>query len=179
MRVKATGGGAYKYAEVFRTRLGLILEKEDEMACMVDGCNFLLKAGAFCFVCVFLCSAAAAAAAAAVAAAPTPLPSPAPRPPPQPPPAAVRHEAFEYENGSLGFVGPDSARPPYLLVNIGSGVSMVRVDEGGKHTRVSGEEERGVEWTLCGWGGAVDGVCVCGWLGVGVGRWRGQRHRWR
>lgn len=30
--------------QVFKERLGLILEREDEMACMVDGCNFLLKA---------------------------------------------------------------------------------------------------------------------------------------
>lgn len=44
MRVKATGGGAYKFAEVFRQRLGLILEKEDEMHCLVDGCNFLCRA---------------------------------------------------------------------------------------------------------------------------------------
>lgn len=101
MRVKATGGGAYKFAEVgarcfcsagspgallqpsnnlrirpgrstpsrpapcsgaatsapsypthllppqlFKERLGLIIEGEDEMACMVEGCNFLLNAGA-------------------------------------------------------------------------------------------------------------------------------------
>lgn len=94
MRVKATGGGAYKFAEVrgrrhcrphmitrgfalpacpsppqqpslhcclisvptpctfglqlFKERLGLIIEGEDEMACMVEGCNFLLNAGAGC-----------------------------------------------------------------------------------------------------------------------------------
>lgn len=31
---------------------------------------------------------------------------------------------------------------PYLLVNIGSGVSMVKVDGEGKYTRVSGEHRR-------------------------------------
>ena len=42
--VKATGGGAYKYAQLFKERLGIDLEREDEMSCMVAGCNFLLKA---------------------------------------------------------------------------------------------------------------------------------------
>lgn len=40
---KATGGGAYKYADVFKERLGVSLEKEDEMDCLVAGANFLLK----------------------------------------------------------------------------------------------------------------------------------------
>lgn len=40
---KATGGGAFKYADVFRERLGVSLEKEDEMGCLVAGANFLLK----------------------------------------------------------------------------------------------------------------------------------------
>lgn len=43
MRVKATGGGAFKYAEAFRQRLGVVLEREDEMQCAVEGANFLLQ----------------------------------------------------------------------------------------------------------------------------------------
>jgi pantothenate kinase len=95
IRVKATGGGAFKYADVFRERLGIILEREDEMACVVAGCNFLLQ--------------------------------------------AVRNEAFEYDSGELSFVDiePDTMYP-YLLVNIGSGVSMVRVDNENSFDRVSG-----------------------------------------
>lgn len=85
----------------------MILEREDEMACMVDGCNFLLK--------------------------------------------AVQHEAFTYENSQLNFVDIDPAGVyPYLLVNIGSGVSMVRVDGEGKHQRVSGTNiGGGTFWGLC------------------------------
>jgi pantothenate kinase len=95
MRVKATGGGSLKHAALFAERLGLILEHEDEMGCLVDGCNFLLK--------------------------------------------AVAREAFTYEAGAMRFVDLDpSAAFPYLLVNIGSGVSMVRVDGEGRHQRVSG-----------------------------------------
>lgn len=41
--MKATGGGAYKYADVFKERLGVSLDKEDEMDCLVAGANFLLK----------------------------------------------------------------------------------------------------------------------------------------
>ncbi|KAI4966507.1 hypothetical protein ZWY2020_040677 [Hordeum vulgare] len=42
--IKATGGGAFKYADLFKERLGVSLEKEDEMDCLVAGANFLLKA---------------------------------------------------------------------------------------------------------------------------------------
>ncbi|KAG2707576.1 hypothetical protein I3760_05G153400 [Carya illinoinensis] len=41
--IKATGGGAYKYADLFEEKLGICLDKEDEMDCLVAGANFLLK----------------------------------------------------------------------------------------------------------------------------------------
>jgi len=44
---KATGGGAYKYADLFKERLGVSLDKEDEMDCLVAGANFLLKVDPF------------------------------------------------------------------------------------------------------------------------------------
>ena len=129
IRVKATGGGhsnlqrcglncciylellltAYLWSALqsFRTRLGIILEREDEMACMVEGCNFLLK--------------------------------------------AVRNEAFRYENGRMSFINIDPCTVyPYLLVNIGSGVSMVRVDGEGIYQRISGTNiGGGTFWGLC------------------------------
>ncbi|ONK66303.1 uncharacterized protein A4U43_C06F6300 [Asparagus officinalis] len=93
--IKATGGGAYKFADVFRERLGVSLEKEDEMDCLVAGANFLLK--------------------------------------------AIRHEAFTHMEGQKEFVQIDhNDLFPYLLVNIGSGVSMIKVDGDGKFQRVSG-----------------------------------------
>lgn len=42
---KATGGDAYKYADLFKERLGMVLNKEDEMDCLVAGANSLLKVG--------------------------------------------------------------------------------------------------------------------------------------
>ncbi|XP_050258453.1 pantothenate kinase 2 isoform X2 [Quercus robur] len=93
--IKATGGGAYKFADLFKERLGVSLDKEDEMDCLVAGANFLLK--------------------------------------------AIRHEAFTHREGHKEFVQIDhNDLFPYLLVNIGSGVSMIKVDGDGKFQRVSG-----------------------------------------
>ena len=41
--LQATGGGAFKYADEFRTHLGVTLDKEDEMKTLVAGLNFLLR----------------------------------------------------------------------------------------------------------------------------------------
>ncbi|KAH7550466.1 hypothetical protein JRO89_XS13G0196800 [Xanthoceras sorbifolium] len=93
--IKATGGGAYKFTDLFKERLGVSLDKEDEMNCLVAGANFLLK--------------------------------------------AIRHEAFTHMEGQKEFVQIDhNDLFPYLLVNIGSGVSMIKVDGDGKFQRVSG-----------------------------------------
>ncbi|XP_043813391.1 pantothenate kinase 2 isoform X4 [Manihot esculenta] len=93
--IKATGGGAYKFADLFKEKLGVSLDKEDEMDCLVAGANFLLK--------------------------------------------AIRHEAFTHMEGHKKFVQIDhNDLFPYLLVNVGSGVSMIKVDGDGKFERVSG-----------------------------------------
>lgn len=72
---------------------------------------------------------------------------------------AVRDEAFTYRNKEgRQYVrlyqdappGSPGALFPYLLVNIGSGVSMVRVDGPGKSQRVSGSTlGGGAFWGLC------------------------------
>ncbi|KAJ7558584.1 hypothetical protein O6H91_04G047400 [Diphasiastrum complanatum] len=93
--IKATGGGAFKFADVFREKLGVTFDKEDEMGCLVAGANFLLK--------------------------------------------AIRHEAFTHLEGHKEFVQIDPNELfPYLLVNIGSGVSIIKVDGEGQFQRVSG-----------------------------------------
>jgi type II pantothenate kinase len=128
--VKATGGGAFRFNEVrpssprllslhrltpcapqlFEQRLGLTLDKEDEMASLVSGATFLLQ--------------------------------------------ELRDEAFTFVRGSRAYMsytssGGDSALFPYLLVNVGSGVSILRVDESG-HERVSGTNMGGgTFWGLC------------------------------
>ncbi|RWR93454.1 pantothenate kinase 2 [Cinnamomum micranthum f. kanehirae] len=82
--IKAAGGGAYKYAELFKERLGVSLDKEDGMDRLVAGANFLLK--------------------------------------------AICDEAFTHMEGQKEFVQIDiNDLFPYLLVNIDSGVSMIKV----------------------------------------------------
>eukprot|EP00879_Flechtneria_rotunda_P021027 GHRR01022149.1.p1 GENE.GHRR01022149.1~~GHRR01022149.1.p1 ORF type:complete len:338 (+),score=95.52 GHRR01022149.1:256-1269(+) len=111
VRVKATGGGAIRFAEIFKVRLGLVLEREDEIGCAVGGCNFLLR--------------------------------------------TITHEAFAFEASQAQFVpsiSVDSELFPYLLVNIGSGVSIIRVDGPGEgqFSRVSGSSVGGgTFWGLC------------------------------
>ena len=95
--VKATGGGAYKHVEDFQNRLGLELEKVDEMESLVTGTNFLL----------------------------TNLPD----------------EGFTFWKGKKDYISIQSDKSdlfPYLLVNIGSGVSFLKVDDHNQYERVSG-----------------------------------------
>nr|GMD13338.1 pantothenate kinase 1 [Ipomoea batatas] len=92
---QATGGGAFKFADLFKEKLGITLDKVDEMDCLVAGANFLLES---------------------------------------------RHqEAFTYMDGKKEYQQIDqNDLYPYLLVNIGSGVSMIKVDGDNKFERVSG-----------------------------------------
>ncbi|KAL1550839.1 Pantothenate kinase 2, mitochondrial [Salvia divinorum] len=93
--IKATGGGAFKFADLFKEKLGIVLDKVDEMSCLVAGANFLLK--------------------------------------------AVNHEAFTYMDGRKDYVQINHKDLyPYLLVNVGSGVSMIKVDGDNEFERVSG-----------------------------------------
>ncbi|CAI9283855.1 unnamed protein product [Lactuca saligna] len=93
--IKVTGGGAYKFADLFKEKLGVSIEKEDEIDCLVTGANFSLK--------------------------------------------EIRHEAFTHREGHKEFVQIDhNELYPYLLVNIGSSVSMMKVDGDRKFQRVNG-----------------------------------------
>jgi pantothenate kinase len=41
--ILVTGGGAYKYKDLIAQKLNVQVEKEDEMKCLINGCNFLIK----------------------------------------------------------------------------------------------------------------------------------------
>ncbi|XP_005102785.1 4'-phosphopantetheine phosphatase [Aplysia californica] len=95
--IKVTGGGAYKYTDLVSGKLGVQVDKEDEIECLIEGCNFLLK--------------------------------------------NIPDEAFSYMrhgNPEYRFQGVDSDIFPYLLVNIGSGVSLCKVESESKFERIGG-----------------------------------------
>ncbi|XP_077987718.1 4'-phosphopantetheine phosphatase-like [Glandiceps talaboti] len=95
--IKATGGGAHKYMDLIKDKLGLDVDKEDEMDCLIKGCNFLLK--------------------------------------------NIPDEAYGYIRHANPQYQFQTAEPnifPYLLVNIGSGVSIVKVESDDKFERIGG-----------------------------------------
>ncbi|XP_050435430.1 4'-phosphopantetheine phosphatase isoform X2 [Adelges cooleyi] len=95
--IKATGGGAHKYSKLIQDKLGLSVDKEDELTCLIKGCNFLLK--------------------------------------------NISDEAFVYHrHGSpeYEFQVADPHVFPYMLVNIGSGVSILKVESDDCYERIGG-----------------------------------------
>uniref|UniRef100_A0A3Q1GYU3 4'-phosphopantetheine phosphatase n=1 Tax=Anabas testudineus TaxID=64144 RepID=A0A3Q1GYU3_ANATE len=95
--IKATGGGAHKFKELIERKLGLKVDKEDEMTCLIKGCNFVLR--------------------------------------------NIPHEAFVYAKHADSEFRFQTTHPdifPYLLVNIGSGVSIVKVESEDKFERIGG-----------------------------------------
>uniref|UniRef100_A0A669B9Y4 4'-phosphopantetheine phosphatase n=1 Tax=Oreochromis niloticus TaxID=8128 RepID=A0A669B9Y4_ORENI len=95
--IKATGGGAHKFKELIERKLGLKVDKEDEMTCLIKGCNFVLR--------------------------------------------NIPHEAFVYAKHADSEFRFQTTNPdifPYLLVNIGSGVSIVKVESEDKFERIGG-----------------------------------------
>ncbi|XP_076863923.1 4'-phosphopantetheine phosphatase isoform X6 [Brachyhypopomus gauderio] len=95
--IKATGGGAYKFKDLIEKKLKLKVDKEDEMSCLIKGCNFVLK--------------------------------------------NIPHEVFVYAKHADSEFRFQNTHPdifPYLLVNIGSGVSIVKVEAEDKFERIGG-----------------------------------------
>ncbi|EJT70540.1 hypothetical protein GGTG_11563 [Gaeumannomyces tritici R3-111a-1] len=110
--VMATGGGAYKYYDKIRDALGVDVHREDEMECLIIGLDFFIT--------------------------------------------EIPREVFTYsETEPMHFVAPaagddgarccetsaegdDSSLYPYLLVNIGSGVSFLKVEGPRRYQRVGG-----------------------------------------
>uniref|UniRef100_A0AAY4EV39 4'-phosphopantetheine phosphatase n=1 Tax=Denticeps clupeoides TaxID=299321 RepID=A0AAY4EV39_9TELE len=95
--IKATGGGAYKFKDLIEKKLKLKVDKEDEMSCLIKGCNFVLR--------------------------------------------NIPHEAFVYAKHADSEFRFQTTHPdifPYLLVNIGSGVSIVKVESEDQFERIGG-----------------------------------------
>ncbi|KAK3679499.1 hypothetical protein LTR78_001060 [Recurvomyces mirabilis] len=98
LRVQATGGGAYKFYNRIKERLGVDVEREDEMACLIKGLDFFIS--------------------------------------------EIPYEVFTYNDtdaeNAVTYQDARSDVYPYLLVNIGSGVSMVKVSGPSQFQRIGG-----------------------------------------
>ncbi|KAG6842400.1 hypothetical protein C0991_007530 [Blastosporella zonata] len=132
VKIMATGGGAHKFYELFKDTLQVEVQREDEMACLIEGLKFitLIPDEVYYFSDELIHSASNPFANTHSCPSTKPVLSGVSavleRPSPDPPKFGVT------------FVGNPTPQFPCLLVNIGSGVSIIKVDEDGKFERVSG-----------------------------------------
>ncbi|SMR49447.1 unnamed protein product [Zymoseptoria tritici ST99CH_3D1] len=98
LSIMATGGGAFKFYDRIRAKLGVEVEREDEMACLIHGLDFFIT--------------------------------------------QIPNEVFTYDDSdpenAIEFQEPKGDVYPYLLVNIGSGVSMIKVSAPSQYQRIGG-----------------------------------------
>ncbi|KAF9010307.1 pantothenate kinase [Hymenopellis radicata] len=121
VKITATGGGAHRFYELFKDKLHVEVRREDEMECLIEGLKFitLIPDEVYYFSDELIQSVSHPAAKNGVDGV-------FERPSPNPPTYAVSFERHP------------TPQLPCLLVNIGSGVSIIKVDEDGKFERVSG-----------------------------------------
>lgn len=124
VKVMATGGGAHKFYDQLVSELGVEVAREEEMECLILGLGFVARVPEE----VFWFSEELVYKVSHPEAPRTIPPSELPRPSPTPPSYQV----------TFADAGDETPIFPCLVVNIGSGVSIVKVDEDGSYERVSG-----------------------------------------
>lgn len=150
VKLMATGGGAHLFYELFEMELGVEVHREDEMQCLITGLNFmtLVPDEVYWYSDQLVDSlylphptsdTAASQRDDSTHLSPGASQGELPRPSPTPP---LYAPLFERQ---------PTPKFPCLLVNIGSGVSILKIDEGGKFERVSGTSlGGGTLWGLLG-----------------------------
>ncbi|CUA69611.1 hypothetical protein RSOLAG22IIIB_03982 [Rhizoctonia solani] len=130
VKIMATGGGAYRYYDILRTRTGVDVTLEAEMDCLITGLNFitLIPNEVYYFSDDLIRSVRAPQPTTSFFPA-SPTQEPLERPSPNPP---------QYQVAFAAPPTPSNPHLPCLVVNIGSGVSILRVDASGQFERVSG-----------------------------------------
>lgn len=134
VKVLATGGGAHKYYDMLVEELGLAVSREDEMECLITGLGFITcipdevfwYSDELVYEISHKSKDGIPQAITENGDAASQSAKDLPRPSPDPPSYQVTFDT----SGTPQF--------PCLLVNIGSGVSIVKVDEDGSFERVSG-----------------------------------------
>ncbi|KAK8865885.1 pantothenate kinase [Kwoniella newhampshirensis] len=134
VKVMATGGGAHKYYDQLRSELGVEVRREEEMECLILGLGFVTRVPeeVFWFSEELVYKVSHPESSTAVNTAHLTIPaSELPRPSPTPP-------AYQVTFAPTPSSKDLAPHFPCLIVNIGSGVSIVKVDEDGRFERVSG-----------------------------------------
>ncbi|CCU99314.1 unnamed protein product [Malassezia sympodialis ATCC 42132] len=147
VKIMATGGGAHLFYERFTGDLGVEVQREDEMECLITGLNFmtLIPDEVFWFsdrlvdemmhISAHTDMSFSRGDSSVIEGGSETLPRPSASPP-------LYEPMFE---------SSPSPKLPCLLVNIGSGVSILKVDEHGQFERVSGTSlGGGTLWGLLG-----------------------------
>ena len=127
VKIVATGGGAHKFYELFSESLEVDVGREDEMECLIEGLKFitLIPNEVYYFSDELIQSVAHPTISSSKSIS-SHANDTLERPSPNPPSYAVTFESNP------------APQLPCLLVNIGSGVSIIKVDENGHYERVSG-----------------------------------------
>ena len=134
VKIMATGGGAHRFYELFSEELGVEVRREDEMECLIEGLGFIthIPDEVYFFSDELIHSVSHPDKTSHHPSAPHVTGSSGPsqevleRPSPNPP---------KY---NVSFTADPNPQFPCLLVNIGSGVSIIKVAEDGSYERVSG-----------------------------------------
>jgi len=123
VKILATGGGAHRFYEMFRSALDIEVQREDEMECLIEGLKFitLIPNEVYYFSDELIYSHSHPYGALQMEPGAT-LERPSANPP-------------QY---GVTFESNPMPQLPCLLVNIGSGVSVIKIDEDGTFERVSG-----------------------------------------
>lgn len=126
VKIMATGGGAHKFYDLFKESLQVEVRREDEMECLIEGLKFitLIPDEVYYFSDELIHSASN-------------HPSSCSR---QNPVVGCTFERPGPDPPKFGVIFESNPTPrfPCLLVNIGSGVSIIKIDEDGGFERVTG-----------------------------------------
>lgn len=125
VKIMATGGGSHKFYDLFSNGLGVEVIREDEMECLIEGLKFitLIPGEVYYFSDELIQSVSH------------------PSPPSDdiiPGIAKLERPGPNTPKFGVTFESHPTPQLPCLLVNIGSGVSLIKVDEDGEYERVSG-----------------------------------------
>ncbi|KAF8963857.1 pantothenate kinase [Flammula alnicola] len=152
VKIMATGGGAHKFYEMFSDTLHVDVRREDEMECLIEGLQFitLIPDEVYYFSDEVIHSVSHPTTSTSTTPnIPPPLICPsleaeglqpihAKASLPQTSPPILERPSPDPPKYGVTFESHPTPQFPCLLVNIGSGVSIIKVDEDGAFERVSG-----------------------------------------